>query len=390
MGYNTTILKQILQPISRYEFEKQVKFYEAEKHAKGLSCWNQFTAMVFAQITKQTSLKSIESGLRANNHCLYHLGISKTSKSTLAYANTKRDYRVYKHLFYYVLSKVKEIAPKHRFKFTNKLSSIDGTTIDLCKTTFPWADFRKNKSGLKLVIKLDHNGYIPEDIDIKNARKHERHSMNQFCFEENEIVAFDKGFSDYNFFASLYKNGTYFVTRLKRNARYEVNKELKIIHKNILSDKLINFSGFTSKKKCPMKLRLIKSYDPETENVIDIITNNFTLSAKTIAAIYKERWQIEILFKMLKQYFKIKKYFGNSRNAVLTQIYIALICYLLIAYMKFLYKIKIPLSQILSLFSLMAFSKIEISALFGIIEKPPPNFYIKNPVQGRLFDYFGQ
>jgi hypothetical protein len=385
MKKNITILKQLLQPISRYEYQKHVDFFKADKHAKGLSCWNQFTAMVFAQYTNQSSLKSIESGLLANNRCLYHLGISKTSKSTLAYANENRDYRVYEHLFYHIYEKVKQLAPRHRFRFSNKLSSVDATTIDLCKTSFPWADFRKTKSGIKLILKLNHSGYMPEDAIIKAARGHERPSMNHFLFEKDEIVAFDKGFSDYRFFATLYNNGTYFVTRLKKNARYEVVSELPVKHKNILSENIISFTGYGSKKKCPMKLRMIVSYDPEIDKTITLITNNFNLSAKTIASIYKERWQIEILFKMLKQYLKIKKFYGNSKNAVLTQLYIALICFLLLAHIRFLHRCSIPLSQLISLFRLNAFMRIDLSDLLLSLTRPPPRRSSFKSFQGVLF-----
>lgn len=385
MKNNSTLLRQLLQPISRYEFQKHVDFFKAEKHSKGLSCWNQFAAMVFAQYTNQTSLKSIESGLLANNRCLYHLGITKTSKSTLAYANEIRDYRVYEHLFYYLYGKVKRIAPKHRFRFSNKLSSVDATIIDLCKTSFPWAGFRKTKSGIKLIVKLNHSGYMPEDVRIKTARNHEKPSVNHFMFEKDEIVAFDKGFSDYRFFANLYNNGSYFVTRLKKNARYEILSDVPVKHKNILSENIISFTGYGSKKKCPMKLRMIISYDPDTDNTITLITNNFTLSSKTIAAIYKERWQIEILFKMLKQYLKIKKFYGNSKNAVLTQVYIALICFLLLAYVRFLHNVILPLSQLVALLRFNIFMKRKLADIFELIGKPPPRYSHKKSVQGVLF-----
>jgi len=292
---------------------------------------------------------------------------------------------VYEHLFYYLYEKVKQIAPKHRFKFSNKLSSVDATTIDLCKTSFPWADFRKTKSGIKLIVKLDHSGYIPEDVKIKAARNHEKPSVNHFFFEKDEIVAFDKGFSDYRFFANLYNNGSYFVTRLKNNAKYEIISDVLIKHKNILSEKVICFTGYYSKKKCSMKLRMIVSYDPDTDKTITLITNNFTLSSKTIAAIYKERWQIEILFKMLKQYLKIKKFYGNSKNAVFTQLYIALICFLLLAYVKFLNICLLPLSQLIALFRLNIFMKINLFNLISFIEKPPPRQNCVKSVQGVLF-----
>jgi putative transposase len=341
--------------------------------------------MIFAQFTNQPSLKSIESSLLANSTCMYHLGISKTSKSTIAYANENRDYRVYEHLFYELYSKVKAIAPKHRFRFKNKLSSVDATTIDLCNATFPWAKFRKSKSGVKLVLKLDHNGYIPEQATLTNAICHEKTSVNYSWFDKDEIIAFDKGFSDYKFFANLYNNGIYFVTRLKKNAQYEVISEISSKHENILSEKIISFTGYYSKKKCPMKLRMIESHDPDTDKTITLITNHFSLSPDTIAKIYKERWQIEIFFKMMKQYLKIKRYYGNSRNAVYTQIYIALISFLLLTYLKFTTKCRIPMSRIISILRLNIFLKRDLLHILEIIEKPPPGRCSIKSCQGVLF-----
>ena len=232
---------------------------------------------------------------------------------------------------------------------------------------------------------MNHNGYIPEDVRIKAARGHERPSMNHFLFEKDEIIAFDKGFSDYRFFANLYNNGSYFVTRLKKNACYEVVSDVPVKHDNILSENIISFTGYGSKKKCPMKLRMIVSYDPDTDNTITLITNNFALSAKTIAAIYKERWQIEILFKMLKQYLKIKKFYGNSKNAVLTQVYIALICFLLLAYVRFLHNVILPLSQLIALLRLNIFMKRKLADILEFIGKSPPRRSLNKPVQGVLF-----
>ena len=209
--------------------------------------------------------------------------------------------------------------------------------------------------------------------------------IDYFFFEKDEIVAFDKGFSDYRFFANLYNNGSYFVTRLKNNAQYNILSDVPVKHKNILSENIISFTGYGSKKKCPMKLRLIVSYDPDTDNTIILITNNFTLSSKTISAIYKERWQIEILFKMLKQYLKIKKFYGNSKNAVLTQVYIALICFLLIAYMRFLYRCSIPLSQLIALFRLNIFMRTNLFELLVSLTRPPPRHSFVNSAQGVLF-----
>lgn len=371
MNKGSTVLNQMLRQISRYEFQKAMNTYQVEKHAKGLSSWNQFTAMAYGQLTSQRSLKNIESGLRSNSSQLYHHGISKTSKSTLAYANENRDYRAYAELFSIVLEKAQRVAPKNKLAISKKITSLDATIIALCKTQFPWADFRNTKSGVKLVIKLNHNGYLPEHIQIKNAIDHETQSTGLIPFTDEEIIVFDRGFSDYSFFANLYYTKTSFVTRLKKNARFKVVEHNEISDDLIVSDERILYTGFSAKKNHPMSLRKIRSIHPETGESIDLITNDTSLNATTIAALYRERWQIEIFFKMIKQFLRIKKYYGNSRNAVFTQIFIALILYILIQLQRFLSKIHIPFSTFVSLLSNNTFQKLAVNTMVNDILKPP-------------------
>lgn len=385
MNKGTTILNQLLRPISRYEFQKAMDTYQVEKHSKGLSSWNQFFAMAYGQITNQRSLKNIESGLRSNSARLYHHGVSKTGKSTLAYANENRDYRAYAELFSIVLDKVQRIVPKTKFNIGKKITSIDATTISLCKTQFPWAEFRKTSSGVKLVIKLNHDGYIPEHIQIRNAAEHESQSANRIPFNENEIVVFDRGFSDYRFFANLYQTKTSFITRLKKNAKFTVIKCNDITDDYITADEQISYTGYYAKKNYPMPLRKVTSIHPETGEVIDLLTNDETLSARMIADLYRERWQIEIFFKMIKQFLHIKKYYGNSRNAVLTQIFIALILYLLIQLQRYLSKTPIPFSTLVSIIGNNAFQKLDLDTVMQQILKPPNIRIQKNSLQGVLF-----
>lgn len=385
MNKGTTILNQMLRQISRFEFQKAMGTYNVEKHAKGLSSWNQFVAMAFGQITNQRSLKNIESGLRSNASKLYHHGISKTSKSTLAYANENRDWRAFAELFSIVLNKVQKIAPRHTFSIEKKVKSIDATIIDLCKTQFPWAEFRKTKAGVKLIIKLDHDGYLPEHVQATNAIEHETQYTEKIPFTDEELVVFDRGFSDYSFYANLYSTGTSFVTRLKKNAKFIVVECYEVTDENIISDEKIQYTGFYSQKNHPMALRKITSMDPETGETIDLLTNDFSLPAGTVASLYRERWQIEIFFKMLKQFLKIKKYYGNSKNAVLTQIFIALILYLLIQMQRFISTVQVPFSTFLSIISNNAFQKYDLLDLFSQIQKPPNLRQSENSMQGVLF-----
>ncbi|NIU01349.1 MAG: IS4 family transposase [Nitrosopumilaceae archaeon] len=385
MNNGTTVLNQLLHKISRFDFQQAMNTYNVEKHSKGLSSWNQFVAMAYGQITQQRSLKNIESVLRSNGTKLYHHGILKTSKSTLAYANEHRDYRAYAELFSILLPKVQQIAPRNSLKLGKQITSIDATTIDLCKNQFPWADFRKTKSGVKLIVKLNHDGYLPEHIQADNAIHHESRYSNKIPFTNDEITVFDRGFSDYQFFASLYNTKTSFITRLKKNAKYEIIEQNKVSETGILSDEQILYSGYYSKKKHPMPLRKIRSVHPETGSEIELLTNDNSLAASIVSDLYRERWQIEIFFKMIKQFLKIKKYYGNSRNAVMTQIYIALILYLLIQMQRFLSSVHIPFSTIVSLISSNAFQKIDFSEIIRNILRPPDPGTTQKSIQGVLF-----
>jgi len=226
---------------------------------------------------------------------------------------------------------------KHKHRFKNPLYSIDATTIDLCLSVFPWAKFRKNKGGIKLHVKLDHSGYIPIFVSVTTASVHEVNSIRKMDFKKGDVITFDRGYTDFEQFASYCNAGIYFVTRLKKNADYRVVRRNDVSsYENISSEQIIEMKGFYTSKKCPLKLRRIRSRDPETGKYIVILTNHFDWSPTTIAAVYKDRWQIEIFFKTIKQNLKIKKFFGTSKNAVMTQIWIALITHLLLQYLKML------------------------------------------------------
>ena len=208
----------------------------------------------------------------------------------------------------------------------NPLYSIDATTIDLCLTLFPWADFRETKAGIKLSVKLDHRGKIPCFAIISNAREHESKEVEKIPLQSGDIVAFDRGYNNYKYFAKLCANSIYFVTRLKENASYTVVSTNETgSNNNILSDEVICLNGFYAQKECPFYLRKIVSLDPKTDKKIEILTNQISWAASTICAVYKDRWQIELFFKAIKQNLKIKRFYGTSRNAVYTQIWIALI-----------------------------------------------------------------
>jgi hypothetical protein len=276
-------------------------------------------------------------GIESNRNSLYHLGVSHIKRSTLSYANNKRPSAIYENIFSSFLQKVISMKRSHKHKFNNPLYSIDATTIDLCLSLFPWATFRKNKGGIKLNVKLDHSGYIPAFISMSTADTHEVNSLKKMDFQKGDVITFDRGYTDFKLFAKYCTAGIYFVTRLKKNASYKVKGRRDVsAYDNISSDQTIIMDGFYTNKKCPLELRRIRSKDPETGKYIIILTNNFDWSPSTISRVYKDRWQIEIFFKTIKQNLKIKKFLGTSRNAVMTQIWIAMIVFLFLQHLKML------------------------------------------------------
>ncbi len=336
MHHNNTILGQMLKMFSRYEFQKAVSETGTEYHSRGFTSWNHFVAMLFGQLAGQDSLRGIEAGLATQSAALYHAGIKPIHRSTLAYANEHRSHELFKKIFLAMLSKCEPIAPKHKFRFKNTLHSIDATIIDLCLSLYDWAKFRTAKGAVKLHVKLSHSGYLPAFAVVTAGKVHESQVAPSIPLDRGDVAIFDKGYTDFAWYKSLDDKGVFFVTRLKRNARYDVIGRKDVSgFKYIYSDQILKLKGFYSSRKFPDKLRRIRSKDPQTGKIITILTNNFAWSARTIAQIYKERWQIELFFKTLKQQLKVKSFVGTSKNALLSQLWVALITYLLLSYLKF-------------------------------------------------------
>jgi putative transposase len=263
------------------------------------------------------------------------------------------------------------VAPGHRFRFKNALYSLDASTIDLCLSVFPWADFRTTKGAVKLHVGLNHAGYLPEFVTLTEGNKHDVTVGRALTFPKGSIVAIDKGYNDYAWYKQLTDKGIFFVTRLKTNAKYRIISRHPVLkRKGLICDQTIEFSGVLTAKKCPVPLRRIVYRDAETGKRYVFLTNNFKLSAKTIADIYKARWQVELFFKWIKQNLKIKSFVGTSKNAVMTQIWIALCIYLLLAFLKFQSKLQKSTQLILRLLQLNLFEKRDLLAL---LRGDPPN-----------------
>ncbi len=352
MNKYNSIFGQILKLFPRFQFEALVKETGASRNAKGFSCWDQFVAMLFCQLGQAHSLREICGGLATSLGKMIHLGLRKApSRSTLAYANEHRPWQLYEKLFYHILGLCKlQFAGKHKFRFKNKLLSFDATTIKLCLSIYDWAKFRRTKGAIKLHLLLDHAGYLPQFVNITTGKVHEVNIIKNLSFDPGTIVVFDRGLVDYQHWGNWTKDGIYFVTRVKNNADYKVVKSNQVPkNKNILKDQLIKLKGFYSKQKCPYHLRLVEISIPEKEETLTFLTNNLKLAAATIAAIYKDRWQIELFFKAIKQNLRIKTFVGTSFNAVMIQIWTALIAILILKYLKTRSKINWSLSNLVAM-----------------------------------------
>ena len=346
-----SLFSQLVALFRRRQFYGLVIEHHAERYSKGFSSWDHFVAMLFCQLAQAKSLREICGGLACTMGKLRHLGMKDApKKSTLSYANAHRPWQMFRDLFYDTLEICRMSAPKNRkFRFKNKLLSLDSTTIALCLTLFPWAEFRRTKGAVKLHLLLDHDGYFPTYAYISNGKKHDVTIARKVSLPPGSIVAMDRGYNDYKLFGSWTENGLYFVTRMKDNADYTVVEYRTIpITGDVLSDQLIRFNGYYAQRNCPHILRRVVVWDKENEREIVLLTNHLKFGANTIAAIYKDRWQIELFFKALKQNLKVKTFVGTTENALYIQIWTALIAMLLIKYLQFKSKFGWALSNLVA------------------------------------------
>ena len=364
MSHHNTVFSQLLKLLPRHEFESLAKQHHVGRSFRTASRWSQFVTMAMAQLSGRNSLRDIVENVSAQAHRLYHLGSVKLSRSNLSRINEDKPYTLYAALFEKLLKRCQGVAPGHNFRFKNPLYSLDASTIDLCLSVFPWADFRTTKGAIKLHVGLNHAGYLPEFVTITEGKDHDVTVGRTLNFPKGSIVAVDKAYNDYTWYNQLTNKGIFFVTRLKSNAKYRTICRRSVQKdKGLTCDQTIEFTGIQTAKKCPVNLRRIGYRDPETGKHYVFLTNNFKLSAKTIADVYKARWQVELFFKWIKQNLKIKSFVGTSKNAVMTQVWIAMCIYLLIAFIKFQSKLTKSMQQILRILHLNLFEKRDLMAL---------------------------
>lgn len=355
--------------IPKHRFETLVKKYKGNYKVQSFTCWEQFLVMAFAQLTYRESLRDIEICLRAMQNKLYHIGIrSKISRSTLADANQNRDWRIYADFATVLINQAKELYRDDKFfkELDETVYALDSTTIDLCLSLFPWAKFRKTKSAIKIHTLLNLQNNIPSFISITDGSVHDVNILDELITEIGAFYVLDKGYIDFERLYNLNLSNAYFVTRAKSNFQYkriyshQVDKSLGLI-----CDQSIVLKGFYSSKDYPDKLRRIKYFDSQNNRKLVFLTNNFHLPAMTISNLFKQRWQIELFFKWIKQNLRIKSFYGNTPNAVKTQICIAVSVYVLLAIIKKKLKIEQSLYTFLQLTSIAIFEKKPIISMFS-------------------------
>lgn len=328
---------QLLSLVDRGEFARAVRKHQAERGAKGFRCWDQFVAMMFCQLGAAHSLREICGGLATAMGKLTHLGVSQApTRSTLAYANTHRPWQLYQTVFEALLGQCQALAgsKRRRFRFKNPLRSLDGTVIELCVSVFDWAHYQRTKGAVKLHLQLDHQGYLPCCAVLTDANTSEISIARQMEFAPGTIVVMDRGYLDYALYQRWSSTGVYFVTRAHSNMVYEVIEKREVANRSkVLSDETIRLSSAYGQERCATPLRRVVVWNAEQEREYVFLTNLTHLAASTVAAIYKERWQIELFFKALKHHLKIKTFVGTTENAVQVQIWTALIAMLLLKYL---------------------------------------------------------
>ncbi len=370
MNQGKYVLAQLMEFVPRYEFNKCVARYKGNKKVRNFSCWNQFLAMVFGQLSYQESLRSITVCIRSQGEKLYHLGFSSlVAKTTLAKANEKRDWRIYRDLAEILIKEARKLYCDDK-EFDLDLASacyiIDSTMIELCLNVFRWAKLRTVRAAIKLNLQLDLRGNLPVFFSITNAKEPDMKFLDILKIEPGAYYIMDRGYLDFKRLFAISKHGAFFVTRAKNNLSFKRIYSNKADKKTGLRcDQIIRLSNYYAREKYPEKLRRIKYFDRETKRYYVFLTNDFNIPAITVANLYKHRWQVELFYKWIKQHLKIQTFWGYSANAVKTQICIALSAYLIAAIAKKRLKLERNLYEILQILHISLFLKMPLNKLFS-------------------------
>jgi len=383
------VFSQVMDFMPLHTFRRCVTRYQGDYKVKKFTCLDQYLCMAFAQITYRESLRDIEICLRAQEQKLYHMGIrGKVSRSTIADANEQRNWQIYADLAYSLINTARKLYSNESFAFEldQTAYALDATTIDLCLSVFPWANFRKNKGAVKLHTLLDLRCSIPTFIHISDGKLHEVNTLDIVPFEPGSFYVMDRGYLDYSRLYNLSQASAFFLIRAKSNLQcrriysHPVDRSTGLIY-----DQTIMLTGFYQSKDYPEKLRRVKYHDAETDLTIVLMTNNFNLPALTITELYRSRWQVELFFKWIKQHLRIKSFYGTSENAVKTQIWIAISVYVMVAILKKQFRLPYSLYTILQVLSVSVFERIPLYQLFTMA-----NYKTENPMLANQLNLFDQ
>ena len=385
-----TLFSQIISKIDRLSFKKLVKKYESDKHQKGFDSWSHLVSMLFSQFSNSQSLRDISNGLRSATGNLNHLGVKRApSKSNLSYQNKNRDWKLFRDFYYVLLKSLGQQASfkQVKFRIKSKIFLLDSSTISLCLSLFDWAKYKTKKGAIKLHTLLDYDGNLPAYVNITDGKTADNKGAYDIPLLSGSVIVADRFYNDFSLLNIWDSNNVYFVVRHKDNIQFESIKELDLPdnrHQHILKDEIIKLTGIKSKNKYPGKLRRVAIWDDENKQVIEVITNQMTWTANTISELYKSRWQIEIFFREIKQLLHIKTFIGTSENAVMIQIYSALITILLLKYLKAIAKYKWHLSNLVSFLRINLFVKISLQKWLDFPFYEPKKLP-GNIIQGVLF-----
>ena len=374
-----SLFSQILSEIfTAVNFDNLVAKWGAERHAKGFRSKAQLISMLFCHLAGADSLREIVNGLSCCNGKLVHLGIKEPPRrSTLSYANNHRKAELFEELFWRLSDHFRSTGSmgcrKKKFRFKNKLLSFDSTTISLCLSLFPWAEFRRAKGGVKVHVLLDHDDYMPSFVSITDAKTHDSRMSKELALKPGSIVALDRGYVDFGQFRAWTDQGVFFVTRMKDNCVYSVDKVRPLPENgHVLSDEIVRLTGTGMKEKYPGPLRRIVVHDPEKQEPVVLLTNHLRFAASTIGEIYRDRWEIELFFKTLKQNLKVKTFIGESENALRIQIWTALISLLVIKWLHHLSKAGWSFSNMATMLRLNLFTYRALRAWLDEPYETPP------------------
>lgn len=366
MNQDKYVFAQVVQFLDRNHFNYLVRKYQGDRYIKHYSTWNQLLTLIFGQLSRSASLRDCVLALQAHRSKLYHLGVGKTvTRSNLSKANEQRDYRIFEDFAYYMIAEARRKREGKIVGVEAHIYAFDSTTIALCLSLFEWAKFRKKKGGIKVHTLFDVVAGVPTFVHITEAKVHDMNAMDEIPYEVGAFYIFDRGYNDYSRLYTIHRLGATFVLRAKNNVKYKRISWIRRLQHNVLSDSKIQFTGPYKKDEYPEPLRLIKYWDEENKREFTFLTNNFELTALEIAELYRQRWQIELFFKWLKQHLKIKHFYGTSFNAVKIQVYVAIITFCLVAILQHDMKLELTTYEVLHVLSVSLTTKMHLVDLLN-------------------------